>query len=193
MRDWPWYSYIVVAALIFGLFYFFYYKPQNEELQSIREERITTEAEVAELRIKKEELDKIEAELETLNVKLRELETIIPQEEEIDVILSRIQQLAFDSRLSIEKFIPKALIDQEFFSEKPITIEITGNYHNLAIFFNRLSNFARLFIIENFTIKAARDQTDTNTITAATTAKTFIFKQEEPAAEETQQPARKRQ
>ena len=32
MRDWPWYSYIVLAALIFGLFYFFYFKPQNEEL-----------------------------------------------------------------------------------------------------------------------------------------------------------------
>jgi len=192
MRDWPWYSYIIVAALIFGLFYFFYYKPQNEELQSIREERIKTEAEVAELRKKKEELDAIEAELETLNVKLRELETIIPQEEEIDVILSRIQQLAFDSRLSIDSFIPKSLVEQEFYAEKPINIEITGNYHNLAIFFNRLSNFSRLFIIENFTIKAAREQTDTNTITAATTAKTFIFRKDEPAEGETAQPARKR-
>ena len=192
MRDWPWYSYIIVAALIFGLFYFFYYKPQNEELQSIREERIKTEAEVAELRKKKEELDAIEAELETLNVKLRELETIIPQEEEIDVILSRIQQLGFDSRLTIDKFMPKALVEQEFYAEKPINIEITGNYHNLAIFFNRLSNFSRLFIIENFTIKAAREQTDTNTITAATTAKTFIFRKDEPAEGETAQPARKR-
>jgi Tfp pilus assembly protein PilO len=192
MRDWPWYSYIVIAALIFGLFYFFYYKPQNEELQSIREERIKTEAEVAELRKKKEELDAIEAELETLNVKLRELETIIPQEEEIDVILSRIQQLAFDSRLNLDKFIPQALVDQEFYSEKPINIEITGNYHNLAIFFNRLSNFARLFIIENFSIRATRDQSDATTITAATTAKTFIFKKDEPAEGETAQPARKR-
>jgi len=192
MRDWPWYSYIVVAALIFGLFYFFYYKPQNEELQSIREERIKTEAEVVELRKKKEELDAIEAELETLNVKLRELETIIPQEQEIDVILSRIQQLAFDSRLIIDKFMPKGLIEREFYAEKPIEIEITGNYHNLAIFFNRLSNFSRLFVIENFGIKASREQTDTNTITATTTAKTFIFRKEEPVEGEAAQPERKR-
>jgi Tfp pilus assembly protein PilO len=192
MRDWPWYSYIVLAALIFGLFYFFYFKPQNEELQSIREERIRTEAEVVELRKKKEELDAIEAELETLSVKLRELETIIPQETEIDKILARIQQLAFDSRLVLDKFIPKGLVEQEFYSEKPIDIEITGNYHNLAIFFNRLSNFARLFIIENFNIKASRNQTDTITITAATTAKTFLFKKDEPVEGQSGQPARKR-
>lgn len=177
MREWPWYAYVVIAVIIFGLFFLFYYRPKNDELESIRAQRIQTENEVVLLKQKKEQLDQIEAELQTLNVKLSELEAIIPLREEIDVILKSIQQLAFDSRLDITKFISQALVDQEFYSEKPINIEISGNYHNLAIFFNRLSNFARLFIIDNFTIRALRDQSDTATITSNYTAKTFVFKE----------------
>jgi Tfp pilus assembly protein PilO len=193
MRDWPWYGYIVIAAIIFGLFFFLYYKPKNEELQRIKEERIQAENEVVELKRMKDQLDQIEVELENMKVKLKELETIIPLEEEIEVILDRIQQLAYDSRLTINKFIPQPLVEQEFFAEKPINIEINGNYHNLAIFFNRLSNFARLFTIQNFSVKALRDQSDTNTISAATTAKTYIFRQPPPPEEApAKKPPRKR-
>ena len=193
MKDWPWYGYIVIAIIIFGLFYFFYYKPKNQELVELREKRIQTENEVVELKRQKEELDQIEVELANMRVKLKELETIIPKEEEIADILNRIEQLANDSRLNIDKFIPRPLVQQEFYAEKPIDIEITGNYHNLAIFFNRLSNFARLFTIPNFSIKSMRNQTDTNTITAATTAKTYIFVEPPPAEQApSKKPTRKR-
>jgi Tfp pilus assembly protein PilO len=124
---------------------------------------------------------------------LAELETIIPQKEEISDILRKIQQLAWDSRLNIEKFIPKADVDKEFYYEKPISIEITGNYHNLAIFYDRLSNFSRLYNIEEFTIKSLRAQTDTSTISALSTATTYIFKEAEPEEEESQQNAGKEQ
>ncbi len=183
MREWPWYGYIVLAVVIFGLFFLLYYKPKNEELQRIKDERIKAENEVVELKRMKDQLDQIEVELANMQVKLKELETIIPLEEEIEVILDRIQQLAYDSRLTINKFIPQPLVEQEFFAEKPINIEINGNYHNLAVFFNRLSNFARLFTIQNFSVKALRDQSDTNTISAATTAKTYIFRQPPPPEE----------
>ena len=180
MRDWPWYGYILVAVIIFGLFFMFYYKPKNEELGTIKTEREQLEQEVLRLKQKQNEIAEIEKELESMGVQLRELETIIPAREEIDVILRRIQQLAFDSRINIVNFVPKALVTKEFYAEKPITIEITGSYHNLATFFNRLGNFSRLFNIENFNIKALRNQSDASTISATTTAKTYIFVEPEP-------------
>jgi Tfp pilus assembly protein PilO len=186
MKDWPWYGYVLLALIIFGLFYFLYYKGKNEELQSVREERIKTEAAIVELRAKKAQMDQIETEIEEMKVTLSQLETIIPLREEISDILRKIQQLAWDSRLNIEKFIPKADVDKEFYFEKPISIEITGNYHNLALFFDRLSNFSRLYNIEDFTIKSLRDQTDASTISAQSTATTYIFKEEVPAEEEEQ-------
>lgn len=186
MKDWPWYGYVLLALIIFGLFYFLYYKGKNEELQTVREERIKTEAEIVGLRAKKTQMDQIEKEIDEMKVTLSQLETIIPLREEISDILRKIQQLAWDSRLNIEKFIPKADVDKEFYYEKPISIEITGNYHNLALFFDRLSNFSRLYNIEDFTIKSLRDQTDASTISAQSMATTYIFKEEVPAEEEEQ-------
>jgi Tfp pilus assembly protein PilO len=183
MRDWPWYGYVVVALIIFGLFFILYYRPKDNELKQIRADRETTEREVARLKQKEKELEQIEKEIESMNAQLRDLETIIPQKEEIDVILRRIQQLAYDSRINITKFIPKNLIEKELISEKPISIDLTGNYHNLALFFNRLGNFARLFNIENFSIKSMRTQSDAATITATATAKTYIFREPAPPPE----------
>jgi len=178
MRDWPWFAYVIIAIIILGLFYFVYYKPKNEELISIRDERIQVEAEVAHLRQKKEELDKIEAELELMKVTLKKLEAIIPQKEEISNILKNMQQLAYDTRLNITKFIQKPEIIKEFYAEQPIEVAITGDYHNLAIFFGRLNTFQRLFNIEDFSIKAIRDQTDANTISAEWNVKTYIYREE---------------
>lgn len=186
MKDWPWYGYVLLALIIIGLFYFLYYKGKNEELQSVREERIKTEAEIVQLRAKKVQMDQIEKDIEEMKVTLSQLETIIPLREEISDILRKIQQLAWDSRLNIEKFIPKVDVDKEFYYEKPISIEITGSYHNLALFYDRLSNFSRLYNIEDFTIKSLRDQTDASTISAQSTATTYIFKEELPEEKEEQ-------
>lgn len=189
MREWPWYGYLLLAVIILGLFYFLYFKSHNEEINLVKEERLRTEAEIIKLRAKKAEMDKIEKEIESMKRTLAQLETIIPQKEEISDILRKIQELAWDSRLTIEKFIPKADVDKEFYYEKPISIEITGNYHNLAIFYDRLSNFSRLYNIEDFTIKSLRAQTDTSTISAVSTATTYIFKEPEPEEEKGQQKA----
>lgn len=193
MKNQPWYVYLFLAIFIFGLFYLLYFKPKNAELKDLREERIKAEGEVIKLRAKKDEVDQIEAELKHMNLTLKELEAIIPQRKEISDILRKIQQLANDSRLNIVKFTPKGEIDKEFYSEWPIPIEITGNYHNLAMFFDRLSHFSRLFNIENFSIKSLKNQTEASTISANFTAKTYIFREETVSSESNQKKSGKKE
>ena len=179
MKDWPWFAYVLIAIIILGLFYFVYYKPKNEQLQNLRTERIKVENEVARLQQKKEELDKIEAELAQMKITLSKLEAIIPQKEEISSILKSMQQLAYDTRLNITKFIQNPEIMKEFYAEQPISVAVTGDYHNLAVFFDRLNTFQRLFNIEDFSIKALRDQTESETISAEWNVKTYIYREEE--------------
>ena len=178
MRDWPWFAYVLIAIIILGLFYFVYYKPKNEELINVRNERLEVEKEVAHLKQKKEELDKIEAELEQMRITLSKLEAIIPQKEEISNILKSMQQLAYDTRLNITKFIQNPEVIKEFYAEQPISVAVTGEYHNLAIFFDRLNTFQRLFNIEDFSIKALRTQTESSTISAEWNVKTYIYREE---------------
>ncbi len=176
MKDWPWYSYLVVAVVLFALVFIVFLKPRNEKIAVLKEERIQVEGEVNQLKLKKMQLNKIEAELQTMTATLKELEIVIPRQREIYDILDQIQQLGFDSRLDIVKFVNRGEIDKEFYLEWPIAIEITGSYHNLAIFFDRLSRFSRLFNTESFVIRALPRQNDIESVTANTTIKTYIFK-----------------
>ncbi len=180
MKDWPWYGHLVLMAIIAALLYFVWFKPKNEELNNLKLEREKVESEVRLLQQKKKELDKIEAELVELNQTLSHLEAIIPQRKEIWDILRKMHELAVNSRLNIDEFTPQGEVNKEFYFEWPIPMKITGNYHNLAIFFDRLSNFSRLFNVEDFSIRALARQTDASTINASFTAKTYIFRESPP-------------
>lgn len=177
MKDWPWYNHLVLAVVLFAVVFLMFLKPRNKKIANIKDERIQIEIEVNQLKSKKRQLNKIEAELQTMTGRLIELEVVIPQQREIYDILKQIQQLAYDSRLDIIKFVNKGEIDKEFYLEWPIAIEITGNYHNLALFFDSLSRFSRLFNTENFVIRALPGKNDSETISASTTIKTYIFKE----------------
>ncbi len=183
MRDWPWPRFVVLGVIILVVFFFGLFKPKYAELKKTKEDRIKVEQEVQNLKAKKRVLDKIEAEIKVLSATLKELEAIIPQKRETSDILGQIHRLATNSQLSIEKFINKGETAKEYFYEWQISIEITGNYHNLATFFDRLSRFSRLFTIENFSIKSIPSQTEASTISATWTTKTYIFREEVPVPE----------
>jgi type IV pilus assembly protein PilO len=182
MKNWPWYGYVLFAVLIFALAFFFYFKPQNAKLTALKAERIKVEGEVQNLKQKKRELDKIEADIIAMTAKLKTLEINIPQRKETADILRQIQTLAYDSRLDVLRFAPGTEINKDFYAEWPIPIQVSGNYHNLGMFFDRLSKFPRVFTIENFTIKSLARQTDLNTVSANWTAKTYFFAETPVAA-----------
>ncbi|GAG14384.1 unnamed protein product, partial [marine sediment metagenome] len=63
MKDWPWYGHILLAVIVFALLFFIYFKPQNNKLTTLKEEREKTEAEVTNLKQRNLQLSKIEGEL----------------------------------------------------------------------------------------------------------------------------------
>lgn len=180
MREWPWYSILILALLVFAAVFLFYFKPRNSTISELRDQRMQVENEVMQLKSQKRQIDKIKKELEGMTATLKELEIVIPKKREIYNILKQIQELAYDSRLDIIKFINLGEVFQEFYWEWPISIEITGSYHNLAQFYDKLIDFPRLFNVENFLIRALSNQTDSETITATATVKTYIFEDIEP-------------
>ncbi len=79
MKDWPWYGHLFLAVIVFGLIFFVYFKPKNNQIKSLKDERIATEEEVVMLKAKKRQLDKIEEEIVVLSRILSELEAVIPK------------------------------------------------------------------------------------------------------------------
>ncbi len=181
MKNMPWYGSVIISVIIFALAFFFYFSPQNTKLQALRADRVKVENEVKDLKQKKKELDKIEAELVVMAAQLKGLEAIIPQRKEQADILRQIQQLAYDARLEVTNFTQQKEVNREFYAEWPINIQVTGTYHNLGTYFDRLSQYSRLFTIDRFAIKTVSKQSDILTVSANWTAKTYLFL-EEPTA-----------
>ena len=112
--------------------------PSKPISKAVRDERIQVEDQVAKLQVKKRQIDKLQAELAELGKAIAELEPLIPPKKEEGEILRNVQQLAFDSQLDVIRFSPDREMPKEYYTEKPIPVEIVGSYHNLGLFFDRM-------------------------------------------------------
>lgn len=73
----------------------------------------------------------------------------------------------------------------EYYQEWPINIQVDGNYHNLGIFFDRVSRLSRLVTIGNVKIKTQSKQTAAATISATCVATTYVYVEAAPEGQAT--------
>ena len=179
----PWYIGLAaglgVGAIVFGLGYWRLIGPQREELarQQARLEELQNK--IQEGRVAQRQLPQFREQVRQLELELDKLLRILPTRRNTPDLLRRIRSLAEQGDFSLRRFTPGTLTDKEFFSEWPIEINIEGTYHNLALFFDRISRFSRIINIEDLKMNALTKPASGHTIAATFTAKTFVYK--EPA------------
>ncbi len=103
---------------------------------------------------------------------------MLPEEKDVADILRRLQGLAAQSNLSIQRFTPQPAVQQALYAEVPFKLQAEGTYHNLGAFFDRISKFQRVINISNISIKAKKDQDQAATIVAECVATTFVLQQD---------------
>jgi type IV pilus assembly protein PilO len=85
------------------------------------------------------------------------------------------QTVATQSNLTIKSFKPAPTVTKQLHAEWPINLELEGTYHNLALFFDRVSKFTRIVNISSLDVKG-KDRSDSNTtISASCVATTFVL------------------
>jgi type IV pilus assembly protein PilO len=79
------------------------------------------------------------------------------------------------SNLEIKGFKPNPTVTKELHAEWPITLELEGTYHNLALFFDRVGKFTRIVNISGLDVKSKDKPQPNSTITATCVATTFVL------------------
>jgi len=176
----PLYYAAAVGLLVGGVIFLLGYKTQIEPLQEEidrQKARISVlEQKINEGRAAQRQLPQFREAVRGLELELDQLLRILPARRNTPELLRRIRGLVEQGDFGFRRFTPKNYINKDFYSEWPIVINLTGGYHNLAQFFDRISRFSRIINIENLNISAARGAGD-QTIAAAFTAKTFVYKE----------------
>ena len=172
----------VIAALICGGFYWFWYSDALETQKKHETRLAELQTQIRALEATANKLPEFQREVQALEARLETLKRILPPEKEMPDLMRRLQYLAAQSSLQIRKFNPAAPVQKDFFQEVPVNLDLEGTYHNLGAFLDRISRMSRLVNVGNIKIKAQSKPTINNTIQASAVATTYVYQDTAVAA-----------
>jgi type IV pilus assembly protein PilO len=177
----PWYVqlglFVALSVGGAGIFYYYYEMPARAQMAKQEKELKTKRAELDKARVTAKRLPEFKAEVSNLQHRLDTLRAVLPEEKDAADLLRRLQTVAVQSNLVIMGFKPSPVVTKQVHAEWPITLELEGNYHNLAAFFDRLGKFTRIVNISALEVKGkdAKSQQPNATISAKCVATTFVL------------------
>lgn len=103
-----------------------------------------------------------------------QLEKQLPGKAEMDALLSDINQAGLGRGLQFELFRPGQVEVKEYYAELPITIRVTGRYHDIGSFAADVANLSRIVTLHNLNIAPVPRDTS-GTLTMDATARTYRY------------------
>jgi type IV pilus assembly protein PilO len=89
----------------------------------------------------------------------------------MDALLSDINQAGLGRSLQFDLFIPGQIAVKAYYAELPISIKVSGRYHDIGAFASDIANLSRIVTLNNLAITPKPD----GTLTLDSTAKTFRY------------------
>lgn len=169
-----------LAAIMLGAFYYFYWQDAVAKEEQKKSALATLQEDIRKLEAVAAQLDAFRNKVTQLEGDLARLRLLLPPEKETPDLMRKVEYLARQSNLIVRRFQPSATVSKDFYQEWPITVDVEGNYHNLALFFDRVGRLPRLVNVGNVKMRAGSKQTAVNTIAANCTATTYVYVDKPP-------------
>ena len=184
LEDRKW-SVALAIGLAFGIalagaVHYFWLRGLNQEIKAKRGQLETLQQEIQKGRAAERKLAQFREEIKRLELDLAKLLQILPSKRNTEDLIKRIETLTRQGDFTLKKFTPGEFASKDFYSEWPIDINLEGTYHNLALFFDRMSRFSRIINVEEMKIHSINDPTG-KSIAANFVAKTFIYTADDKA------------
>ena len=84
-----------------------------------------------------------------------QLEKQLPGKAEMDALLSDINQAGLGRGLQFELFRPGQVAVKDYYAELPITIRVSGRYHDMGSFAADVANLSRIVTLHNLNISGS--------------------------------------
>ena len=174
----PWYVALIIGVVIGGLLVWasqtYWFKGIQQEIDARQAELATLQQKVREGKAAEARLPQFREEAERLETELARLLRILPTARQTDELIKKIKSLTERGNFRFVTFQPAGFVKKDFYSEWPIGVQLEGTYHELALFFDRLSRFSRIINVESLSIVAASGRSGYS-INSNFTMKTFIY------------------
>ena len=102
-----------------------------------------------------------------------QLEKQLPGKAEMDALLSDINQAGLGRGLQFELFRPGQVVVKDYYAELPISIKVSGRYHDIGSFAGDVANLSRIVTLHNMAIGSASNSAGQLSMEA--TARTYRY------------------
>jgi type IV pilus assembly protein PilO len=170
-------------ALLAGLFAWLVYIPKTNEIAGLRKEIAGLDKKINQAKIKVRSLKKFEREQVEVEAQFQEALRLLPNKREIPALLRSITQLGSDANLEFRLFSPQREKARDFYVEIPVSMEVSGNYHNVAVFFDKVGKMERIVNILDISMKPIKLRS--TSLTTKCSAVTYRFKRKADEKAET--------
>src|SRR6266480_1801656 len=170
LHSMPWYLrlvvFVVVAAVMYGGFWYFITKPISAETKISRDEIAQLLPRNAQAQIASQRLNEFRAVYKARAEEYEELKALLPEQRELTMVLQSVQDRARTNGLVLRKFVPKDDVQQENYSGKRIEVSVTSSFASLRAFFEQLAHYQRIVSITNFQLNQLDKESGSKTVEA---------------------------
>jgi type IV pilus assembly protein PilO len=180
---WPFAFRAGVIALVFVLVlglgvYWTIIEDKAPQLTRVQEEEKTLRITFENKQRKAANYDAYKAQLAQMEQSFGTMLRQLPGKTEIPSLIVDISQTGLAAGLQEKLFQPQGEVTRDFYAEKPITISLSGGYHEIANFVSGIAALPRIVTLHDINI-TPDDPNDFDSLTMQVTAKTYRYLEEE--------------
>lgn len=160
-----------VALAVVVFLWFIWLTDSKDELTAAQEQEVKLRDEYKAKLAKAVNLEALKKQREQVQQYVTQLEKQLPSKAEMDALLSDINQAGIGRSLQFDLFRPGQVVVREYYAELPISVKVTGRYHDIGSFAADISNLSRIVTLNNIAIVPVKD----NALAMEAVAKTFRY------------------
>ena len=142
----------VVCIIVLALGYFLDTQKQLETLERNRSEETTLKKEFESKQAKAANLDAYKKQMEEMKQSFGAMLRQLPSKTEVEDLLVDISQTGLASGIEFQLFKPEAETKIDFYAELPITMKMSGSYHEFGRFVSGIAALPRIVTLHNISI-----------------------------------------
>ncbi|MCB2022828.1 MAG: type 4a pilus biogenesis protein PilO [Burkholderiaceae bacterium] len=175
--QWPWLpkaaTWIVLAILVVVVGWFLLLSDAHDELDAERAREPVLKQDYRNKLAQAVNLEELRKQKLQVEEYVTQLEKQLPGKAEMDALLSDINQAGLGRGLQFELFRPGQVVVKDYYAELPISIKVTGRYHDIGAFAADVANLSRIVTLHNMSITTGKDPGGTLSMEA--TARTYRY------------------
>jgi type IV pilus assembly protein PilO len=146
---------VIIACVVGGKLLL--WDQQSDELEQLRASEVDLKNQYRAKLQQAVNLDELRRQKELVSQYVLTLEKQLPSKAEMDQLLSDINQAGIGRGLQFELFRPGQTSLKDYHAELPITVRVSGRYHDLGAFAGDIANLPRIVTLNNLNLTAQRD------------------------------------